>query len=38
MEKRRKQKEGRWLVLLSLTSAASAVLLSIVLYRLMHMP
>lgn len=38
MEARRKQKERPWLQLLAVTTAASAVLLAIVLWRLEHMP
>lgn len=37
MEARRKQNEIPWLVLLAITSSASAILLAIVLHRLMEM-
>lgn len=38
MEARRKERERPWLRLLAITTAASAVLLAAVLWRLEHMP
>lgn len=38
MEARRREKERPWLQLLAVTTAASAVLLAAVLWRMEHMP